>query len=387
MTREREENPRTEGPLPEICTALILQSPVSTWIADRDGTNVFENEAARRLFGIERDEEVVGKYNIFRDDVLIAGGFMPQIRKVFEEGGSTEIIVDYDFSKVKHVEPGQPTHRFLRGFLFAIKDREGGVRNVIVQHEDWTDRARTESALEESERRYRQLVEDVSDWIWEVDAEGRYTYASPAVERMLGYKPEEVVGKSPFDFIAPESRHVVREEFEAAIGARREIVALLNGSIRKDGSLCYLETSGRPIFDEEDNLVGYRGVDRDVTDRIRAEEELQRHKEHLEELVQERTTELTQAYERLHTIADTSPLAVVTLDLDGKVTSWNPAAENMFGWAAQEVIGKPMPNLPDDQLPVYREFTQRLLRGEVLTGEEVRNIRKDGTRVEISVSV
>ncbi len=144
---------------------------------------------------------------------------------------------------------------------------------------DITERREATEALRRSEEKYRQLVEDVSDWVWAVDAEGRYTYVSPAIERILGYAPEEVVGRTPFDLLVPEERESVRAVFERAVRARQEISNLLNRNLRKDGQVRYLETSGRPVFDNGD-LVGYRGVDRDVTERTLAEERMRELEEH-----------------------------------------------------------------------------------------------------------
>lgn len=185
---------------------LVRQSPISTWIADKSGTAIFQNDAAKKLFGVEKDEETIGSYNIFKDERLAMLGFMPQIRKVFDQGDSTEMIVDYDFSMVHHVKVSHPTHIILRAFLFPIRDASGQIKYVVIQHEDYTDKWRIERSLAESERRYRELVEDVSDWVWETDLEGRYTYSSPVVERILGYTVEEIVGKSAFEYIIPEDR-------------------------------------------------------------------------------------------------------------------------------------------------------------------------------------
>ncbi len=134
-------------------------------------------------------------------------------------------------------------------------------------------RYRTE-ALRRSEQRFRDLVESSSDWIWEVDAHGVYTYASPMVERLLGYRPEEVVGKSIFDLMPAEEAERIAEEFNAISGERRAFADLENLSVHKDGHLVLLETSGVPIFDGHGRLLGYRGIDRDITERKASEQAL-----------------------------------------------------------------------------------------------------------------
>ena len=138
-----------------------------------------------------------------------------------------------------------------------------------------------ENALRESRKRYQEIVETVSDWVWEVDENAVYTYASPKVRDLLGYDPEEVVGKTPFDFMLPSEARRVRELF-VSIAARREpFSALENVNRHKDGRLVVLETSGAPFFGEDGTFRGYRGVDRDIGERKRVEEELRRNEERL----------------------------------------------------------------------------------------------------------
>ncbi|MDO8589591.1 MAG: PAS domain S-box protein [Armatimonadota bacterium] len=156
-----------------------------------------------------------------------------------------------------------------RGIPFIF----GGQPAMLAIIRDISERKKVEDALAASEVRYREFVEDISDWVWEVDLEARYTYASPVVERILGYRPEDVLGRSAFEFIIEEDRERCRAVFEQAISRREEFHGLLNRNRRKDGSILHLETSGSPVCDNAGRLIGYRGVDRDITDRVTAEEE------------------------------------------------------------------------------------------------------------------
>ncbi|TSA13181.1 MAG: PAS domain S-box protein [Deltaproteobacteria bacterium] len=127
--------------------------------------------------------------------------------------------------------------------------------------------------LRESRERFRSLVEVTSDWIWEVDANATYTYASPNVKNFLGYEPREVIGKTPFDFMPSEEANRVAAEFNAIKEARRPFSGLENLNRHKEGRLVTLETSGVPIFDNKGTFRGYRGIDRDITERRLMEEE------------------------------------------------------------------------------------------------------------------
>ncbi len=160
-------------------------------------------------------------------------------------------------------------------------------------------RNRVEGALRESEERFRALVESTSDWVWEVDASGVYTYVSPQVKALLGYEPKAVIGKTPFDFMPADEAKRVAAEFRRIVEARKPFVALENMNLHHDGREVVLETSGMPFFGENDELRGYRGIDRDITERKRAEEALRGAQEELEERVRERTVELDEAIEAL----------------------------------------------------------------------------------------
>ena len=130
--------------------------------------------------------------------------------------------------------------------------------------------------LRKSKEQFQVLVESSSDWIWEVDRNGVYTYVSPKVEDILGYKPEEVVGKTPFDLMPPEEAKLIAATFKRLVGRREPIVAIENVNLHKDGRRVVLETSGVPVLDAAGNVHGYRGVDRDITLRKKTEEALQR---------------------------------------------------------------------------------------------------------------
>lgn len=122
--------------------------------------------------------------------------------------------------------------------------------------------------------RFRNLVEVTSDWVWEVDRRGVYTYVSPKVRDILGYKAEEVLGKTPFDLMPPGEALRVGAIFNASIAKCRPFSCLENTNVHKDGHLVVLETSGVPFFDCKGTCLGYRGIDRDITERKRMEEKL-----------------------------------------------------------------------------------------------------------------
>jgi len=128
--------------------------------------------------------------------------------------------------------------------------------------------------LKIAEERFRQIAISSGDWIWEVDALGAYTYSSSVVKDLLGYEPEEITGKQYSDFFIPQEKERLASEVNALFAQKERILRLVNENLHKDGYNVILETSAMPILDGNGNLLGYRGVNRDITERKHAEEEL-----------------------------------------------------------------------------------------------------------------
>ena len=139
----------------------------------------------------------------------------------------------------------------------------------------------SEKHTRESEQRFRDLTESTSDWVWEVDREGVYTYCSPKVTELLGYEPKEIIGKTPFDFMPSAETNRVSDIFYSFVSSQQPFVSLENSNVHKNGNIVVMETSGVPIFTDDGELLGYRGIDRDITERKRAEEVLRKSEEKL----------------------------------------------------------------------------------------------------------
>ena len=134
------------------------------------------------------------------------------------------------------------------------------------------EQKKMEEALAESEERFRNIAESMADWIWEIDSKGVYTYVSPNFESIMGYKIDEIIGKTPFDFMSSKEAKRVGQIFKEIIEKKEKILDLENWNLSKDGrNICFL-TNGTPIIDEQCNLIGYRGVDKDITETKRLQE-------------------------------------------------------------------------------------------------------------------
>ncbi|MBK1640406.1 histidine kinase [Chromatium okenii] len=126
-----------------------------------------------------------------------------------------------------------------------------------------------EQSLRDSEERFRAIVETTLDWIWEVDVDGCYTYVSPASQRLLGYAPAEMLGRHFTAFMPPAAIAQVSAHFASIFATAAPFSLLENTCQHRDGSLVEMETSGIPILSASGELLGYRGIDRDVTERKR----------------------------------------------------------------------------------------------------------------------
>lgn len=166
------------------------------------------------------------------------------------------------------------------------------VRRALNEAAEHQQRKAAEEALTRSQERYQAIVETASEWFWEVDAETRFTYVSPRLQDILGWRSDEVLGRTPFDLMAPGEGRRVREIIDG-IAARREAFSELeNVCIHRNGRLVVLETSGVPVVAAKGSFEGFRGMSRDITQRKRASELLlaseEKHRllvEHIPEVV------------------------------------------------------------------------------------------------------
>ena len=169
-----------------------------------------------------------------------------------------------------------------------VEERTADLSKVnLALTREISERKQVEAALWESRQQFQGLVETLYDLIWEVSPEGHYTYISPRVKDILGYEPEDIIGKTPFDLMPTEEGQRVSEIFAALTAKQKPIIALENINLHKDGHPVIMETSALPFYDSKGNFKGYRGTDRNITQRKRTEEELRRNQDVTERLAQE----------------------------------------------------------------------------------------------------
>jgi PAS domain S-box-containing protein len=157
---------------------------------------------------------------------------------------------------------------------WMLADMPRIIARALREWEHIRDRTQTQAALRQKRKKYQDLVETVNDWVWEIDSRGVYTYASPNVRDLLGYAPEEVIGKTPFELMPLAEAERVAEVFQDIAKRQVPFRAMENTNRHKNGHQVVLETSGVPFFGEDGAFLGYRGVDRDITERKLFQEKL-----------------------------------------------------------------------------------------------------------------
>lgn len=257
-------------------------------------------------------------------------------------------------------------YAWLRDEFQIVRKENGRFQEIVGCWTDITTLKQIEKDLRASEKRFRDIVNASADWVWEVDTQSRYTYASENVSDLLGYAPEEILGKTVFELMPADEALRVAEEF-ADIAARKATFRDLDNIVlHKDGTPQNTHTSGSPIFDEAGNLIGYRGIDKNVTERIQRQEQLQ---------------VLSRAIEQ-------SPVSVVITDTKGNIQFVNPKFEAAYGFSSEEVIGN-NPRIIKSGLnspQLYRELWETISAGKEWHGELI-NKRKSGEFFWESMSI
>ena len=153
---------------------------------------------------------------------------------------------------------------------FEIEDNE----LLHVHWKDISDKKEIEYQLEYSRKRFAEVSKISSDWIWEINKEGIYTYVGSRIKDFLGYEANEIIGKSPFELMKKDEVPKVKKVFFEYVSQQLSFKDLRNTNIHKNGSEITLQTSGTPIFDKYGDFIGYRGMDKDITKQVEYEEQI-----------------------------------------------------------------------------------------------------------------
>jgi PAS domain S-box-containing protein len=256
---------------------------------------------------------------------------------------------------------------WLDTYLYADFDSNGELKAINQICIDVTEQKRAQTALHESESRFRALIENSTDLIAMIDEKGTLLYASPSTTRILGYRLDEYVGEDGFNFLHPDDKKETHEILAKLLKNPGMTLTAQYRARHKDGRWLWIESAGTNLLHEP--TIGAIVLNyRDITERKRAEEEILLQKSYFQQLF------------------ENSPEAIVILDNVDRVVNINKGFEKMFQYQLDEVKGKNVNVLlvPGNLTEQASQMSLFVLKGEVIHKETVRK-RKDGSLVDVSI--
>ncbi len=348
-------------------------------VLDERGIVVYFNRAGEKLFGRTAEEVLGGGLHEtlvperFRDEfcgsfaALAAAGMEGVLGSVREfpalRKNGVEFPVEVSISAVRSGE---------RTFYIAFC-------------RDITRRKQVEGEPRESRQKYRDLVENLNDVIFTLDPLGRFSYISPAIERISHYTADDIVGRPFTHFVHPDDLRGLLASFERTMGGDLEPYEFR--VLDKDGASLYVRTSSRPLIMDGD-LAGITGLMTDISTRKKAEEELARYRSDLEKLVEELTRELEETSEELRrgeeyfrALIENAYDVIAVIDRHGTMEYLSPSMEKASGYAQEERLGRDVFQFfhPDDAPRVMEAFARGLERPGSMGRVEYRWQHADGS--------
>jgi PAS domain S-box-containing protein len=330
-----------------------------------DGTILSWNSGAERINGYRADEVVGRHFSMFYSaDDLADGKPQRELEIAVAEGR-------YEDEGWRLRKGG--TRFWANAVLTAVYDERGELRGFSKVTRDLTDRRRAEDLLRQNEHRTRLLLENIRDYaIFMLDPAGLVATWNAAAERIKGYRAAEVLGRPSSIFYPPADAAAGKPARLLEIARREGRVEDEGWRVRKNGERFWADVVITRVVDESGRLVGYAKVTRDLTERRGVEERLRRSEERLRLMID--------------SIKD---YAIVTLDLEGRVTSWNGGAERLEGYQSSEILGQPYARffVPEEIEAGAPERHLALAREQGRYETEGWRLRKDGTRFWADVVV
>jgi PAS domain S-box-containing protein len=231
-------------------------------------------------------------------------------------------------------------------------------------------RRRSEEAFRRSKEKYQNLIESINDVAWEKDRQGRFVYISPRIRDMMGFEPGEFLGKTILDFMLPEDATKIADRYWHLFKEPANYSFLRMHTRHKDGHLVILESNGSPCFNKNGEFNGYRGLARDITSRVKIEEELREREKKYRYLV-----------ENINDIA-------WEMDRETRFTYVSPKAMDILGFEPEHYLGKSITDfIPEEDKKTFTESFSRIFKNpRPYSLELLRMYHKDGSILSMEVN-
>jgi len=260
----RESEERYRNLIQNIPVGLFRSTPGAK------GEFIMANQASARICGFEKIED-------FLQTPVADLYWEPEKRNIFSE----KLIAQGEVSREELLLKKRDGTPFW-GAVSAkvVRDESGKIKYFDGIIEDITKQKRAEEALQKSEERFRNIAEETDDWVWEIGIDLVFKYSNSRVKEILGYEPEEVIGKNFLDFMSEKELYRVESKKDDLL---HKIIFTGHETylVRKDGKTIITESSGVPIFRRNRTFVGFQGLTRDITERVQAKEEEERRRQQL----------------------------------------------------------------------------------------------------------
>jgi PAS domain S-box-containing protein len=229
--------------------------------------------------------------------------------------------------------------------------------------------------------RYRVLIEDVADAFYEADLKGNFKFFNDALCRIFGYSRQKIQNSNFQTYMDETNAAIAYEAFNKIYRTGKGVVDFNWEIIRKNGERRHLEISASLIKDNGGQPIGFRGIARDVTDKIVAQQALKES----EACALELSHQSRWAEQRYEAFLKFLPIPVFVFNLDNTVSFLNPAFEEVFGWSFEELEGKKIPFVPENCKEQTLKGIRRLHKEKVIRGFETRRLTKEGRLLDIIV--
>jgi len=344
------------------------------WYCHENCWNDSAKEAIRT--GKSTDIECIGAINLYAEPIYannqvigvinIGYGNPPTDEKILEEL-SEKYQIPYEelITEAKAYKPRPP-------FIIDIaKRRLGNIAQLIGKI---VESAQREKKLQENENKYRLLAENSVDCIWTLDKDLRFTYLSPSLERILGYKPEEWIGTTLESHLTEEeyrrATKIIDKALEEFKNHNPKAITFETKAFDKQNKEVALEITGKVSVAEDGRLIGFQGTTRDISKRKKAEELLE------------------ESEKKYKTLVDQTPQALFLHDINGNILEVNKVTLNRYGYSKKEILSLTVKDI--DPGAIKREdkktFWEKLKDNEI-ERFETRHQRKDGTIFPVYISL
>ncbi len=258
-------------------SALFDRSIDCVFLNDLEGNFIDANPAALDLLGYTKKEIPSLNYAS-----LLKPTDLPKALKALEDLLHIWPMNELLEFELMHKDGNYIFAELLPSLIYR-KNRPYAVLGIA---RDITKRKLAEQALQKTEEKFRSLVDLMSDWLWETDKNGIFIYVDPKVKDFLGHTAEELIGKPLNYFMSKAERKKAYSFFQEQSKRCTPFRMFKNTNRHKDGRERKIETNGMPVFDSARNLAGWRGINRDITERVHAKDALQASEERFRSLVE-----------------------------------------------------------------------------------------------------